>query len=76
MEEIVPGIWYHFKHPEQQYRVIGVAMHTETEEPMVVYQALYGDNQLYVRPAAMFLEHVDKPDFGYTGPRFVYVGSE
>lgn len=74
MEEIVPGIWYHFKHPEQKYRVLGVGMHTETEEPMVIYQALYGEEKLYVRPATMFLEQVDKPDYGYTGPRFVYVG--
>ncbi len=38
--------------------MIGLARHTETEEQMVVYRALYGDRQLWVRPAAMFLENV------------------
>jgi hypothetical protein len=74
MEEIIPGIYYHFKHPDRQYLVIGTAFHTETEEPMVVYKALYDEGKLYTRPAGMFLEHVDKPDYGYTGPRFVFVG--
>ncbi|KND50464.1 MAG: hypothetical protein AB202_02300 [Parcubacteria bacterium C7867-007] len=68
-----PGIYYHFKHPEQHYQVLGVAFHTETEEDMVVYKALYGEEKLYVRPLAMFLEYVEKPEFGYSGPRFVRI---
>ena len=45
------------------YRVLGVALHTETKEPLVVYQALYnseefGPNALWVRPLSMFLETV------------------
>ena len=72
--EITPGIWHHFKHTDQLYEVVSIGMHTETEEDMVVYRALYGEGKLYVRPARMFLEEVDKPEFGYTGPRFVYVG--
>lgn len=41
------------------YRIIGEAEHTETGEMMMVYQALYGDQRLYVRPLAMFLEETD-----------------
>lgn len=70
---ITPGIYHHFKTADQLYEVIGTAMHTETSEPLVVYRALYGDHQLYARPEAMFLEEVDKPDYGYKGPRFVWV---
>jgi len=67
---IKPGIYRHFKGNE--YEVIGVASHSETLEPMVVYRALYGERGLWVRPAAMWEEVVCKPE--YTGPRFVYQG--
>ena len=53
----VPGIYRHCK--GQRYRVLGTARHSETLEPMVVYQALYGERGLWVRPAAMFVETVD-----------------
>ena len=52
--------------------VLGIAKHSETLEPIVVYQALYGDFDLWVRPAAMWDETVEKD--GYIGPRFQYVG--
>ena len=68
--EIKPGKYRHFKGKE--YRVIGVASHSETMEPMVVYQALYGEKGLWVRPAAMWTEHIRRD--GYSGPRFQYVG--
>ena len=64
--DIKPGIYQHFK--GNRYEVIGIAKHSETMEPMVVYQALYGEHGLWVRPAAMWNEIVDKPN--YQGPRF------
>ncbi len=66
---IAPGKYRHFK--GNYYRVIGVAKHSETLEEMVVYQALYGESGLWVRPAAMWNEIVERD--GYCGPRFVRV---
>ncbi len=72
MEEIRPGRYRHFKGKE--YRVLCTARHSETLEPMVVYQALYGERGIWVRPAAMWGEHVERE--GYSGPRFTYLGEE
>ncbi len=52
-----PGIYRHYK--GKYYMVIGNAVHTETQEPVVVYQALYGTKELWVRPARMWNEIVD-----------------
>ena len=52
-----PGIYRHYK--GQQYRVMGTARHSETEEQLVVYQALYGEFGLWVRPLSMFTETVN-----------------
>lgn len=68
--ELKPGKYRHFKGME--YELIGFATHSETLEPMVIYRALYGDHALWVRPAGMWTEQVDK-DY-YKGPRFVYIG--
>lgn len=64
--ELKPGIYRHFK--GKLYRLLYVAKHSETMEDMVVYQALYGERGIWVRPAAMWSEHVDRED--YHGPRF------
>ena len=70
--EIVPGIYQHFK--GKQYRVIGIATHSETGEAMVVYRALYGEQGLWVRPASMWAERIERD--GYSGPRFILVREE
>ena len=70
--ELKLGRYRHFKGGE--YELLGIAQHSETLEPMVVYKALYGEGGLWVRPAAMWTERVEKP--GYTGPRFQYIGKE
>lgn len=65
-EPVCPGIYRHYK--GQHYEVMGVAIHSETEEEQVVYRALYGDYRLFVRPKTMFIEWVEKGD--YKGARF------
>lgn len=54
---LAAGIYRHYK--GRHYRVLGIARHSETMEELVVYQALYGDHGLWVRPAAMFAETVE-----------------
>ena len=56
-----------------EYRLICTARHSETLEPMVVYQALYGEKGVWVRPAEMWSEHIERD--GYSGPRFRYMGA-
>ena len=68
--EIKPGKYRHFN--GNYYQVMGVAHHSETMEEMVVYRALYGEHGLWVRPAAMWSETIDRD--GYHGPRFQYIG--
>ncbi|WP_291046389.1 DUF1653 domain-containing protein [Herbiconiux sp.] len=68
-ETLEPGVYEHFK--GNRYEVVGVARDSETEEPVVVYRPLYGERGLWVRPLAMFVEHVERD--GYSGPRFVRV---
>ena len=56
MCKIAKGIYRHYKGNE--YKVIQLARHSETEELMVVYQALYGEYGFWVRPASMWNETV------------------
>lgn len=69
-EPIRPGKYRHFKGNE--YEVLGTARHSETLEEMVVYRALYGDGGLWVRPAAMWNEMVERE--GRMFRRFTYIG--
>ena len=69
MMELKPGLYRHFK--GNLYRLLYVAKHSETLEDMVVYQALYGKMGIWVRPASMWSEQVDRQD--YRGPRFIPV---
>ncbi|MCE9663056.1 DUF1653 domain-containing protein [Halomonas sp. M5N1S17] len=62
----VPGIYSHYK--GNRYEVLGVAHHSESEEALVVYRALYGEYGLWVRPLAMFTETVEVQ--GEPVPRF------
>jgi len=68
--EIKPGRYRHFKGKE--YRLLGLARHSETLEEMVVYEALYGEHGLWVRPLSMWNETVERD--GERMPRFVYIG--
>jgi hypothetical protein len=64
-----PGIYRHYKN--LMYEVKGTVRHSESLEPMTLYQALYGDRGLWVRPAAMFNETVEID--GVLQPRFTWV---
>ena len=64
--DIPLGVYRHFK--GNRYQVIDLARHSETEEWMVVYRALYGEGGLWVRPASMWLETVERD--GHTYQRF------
>lgn len=68
--EIKPGVYRHFK--GNLYRVLYTAKHSETLEPMVVYEALYGEGGIWVRPASMWNETVVRD--GKSFPRFSFVG--
>ena len=70
MEDIKPGRYRHFK--GREYEVLGIARHSETEEELVVYRALYGDFGLWVRPVSMWNELVERD--GQTFRRFTYIG--
>ena len=69
IKQIPVGKFRHFKGHE--YEVIGIARHSETTEPMVVYRALYGDRGIWVRPAEMWNETVERD--GQVYQRFVRI---
>lgn len=79
MSDITPGIYAHFKNVDHHYEVLGVGRHSETGEQLVIYRPLFSGSALeesgesyWVRPAEMFLEHVDRD--AYSGPRFTWIG--
>ena len=67
---IKPGIYEHYK--GNRYQAIGIANHSETLEKMVVYKALYGEGEFWVRPLSMWEELVEIN--GKRVPRFRYIG--
>ena len=68
--EIRVGKYRHFKGNE--YEVLGIAKHSETLEEMVVYRALYGEKEIWVRPISMWNETLTRD--GKTFQRFTYIG--
>ena len=68
MEVIVGGVYRHFK--GNLYSLEGVATHSETGEKMVVYKALYGNHELYVRPYDMFISKIDKDKYPFSDPEY------
>lgn len=67
--QIKTGKYRHFKGNE--YEVLCIAKHSETLEPLVVYRALYGKGEVWVRPASMWSEVIERD--GKTFPRFTYI---
>jgi hypothetical protein len=67
-----PGIYKHYK--GNRYKVVGTAKHSETLEELVVYQQLYGEMGLWVRPLTMFNESVEIE--GKQVPRFEWLSNE
>ena len=69
MQEVKLGKYKHYK--GKSYEVVGIAKHSETLEELVVYRALYGKNDLWVRPLKVFLEEVEVD--GKKVPRFIFI---
>lgn len=72
MNDLKKGIYKHYK--GKYYEVLGVAKHTERIEELVVYRALYGEFELWVRPLEMFLEEVEVE--GVKRARFEFISEE
>lgn len=66
------GVYEHYK--GNRYKVIDIARHSETEELLVLYRPMYGDESLWVRPFEMFFEKVEVD--GILKQRFSYIGNE
>lgn len=71
---VIPNqIYYHYKSPYKKYKVLLVALDEETEEPVVIYQAQYGNNLIWARKLKIWNQLVDNN--GEQTSRFIYVES-
>jgi hypothetical protein len=70
MDDLKIGKYRHSK-SGKEYEVLGIGLHSETQEQLVIYRALYGEGQFWVRPLNMFLETVEVE--GKKVPRFVFI---
>lgn len=70
MDYPATGLYRHYK--GQLYQLLAVAKHSETQEVLAVYQCLYGEYQVWVRPLQMFLERVELEN-GLSIPRFEFI---
>lgn len=70
-KDLKKGTYEHFK--GKKYKVLEVGLNSESLEEMVVYQALYGDNLVWIRPIDMFFDEKETVD-GKKVPRFTYIG--
>ena len=70
IESDISGIYRHYK--GGMYRVVCLAHHSETLEDMVIYRALYGEGEFWVRPLSLWKEYVEQN--GEKIPRFLYMG--
>jgi hypothetical protein len=66
---VVGSLYEHYK--GHRYKILGIAHHSETLEELIVYQALYGEGDIWARPLAMFLENVVIN--GQSQPRFKFI---
>ncbi|MDZ4322861.1 MAG: DUF1653 domain-containing protein [Alphaproteobacteria bacterium] len=71
MADLEPGLYQHYK--GNLYQVLGLCRHSESLDVLVVYQALYGDYGLWVRPLEIFQSTVEQD--GKEVPRFKFIGS-
>lgn len=72
-ELVLGGTYRHYK--GKLYRVLHIARHSETEEQLVIYQALYGDYGIWARPFSLFMEDVQMSDGAWV-PRFSLLEQE
>ena len=67
-------LWRHFKN--KLYKIIAIAQHTESDEHLVVYQAMYGSEGIYARPLDMFMSEVDREKYPDVEQKYRFVRVE
>jgi hypothetical protein len=68
------GVWEHFK--GQRYMVLNVAQRADTGEHHVIYQALYGESDIWMRQLSAWYDDIDRPELPYKGLRFTLVNDQ